>query len=168
MKDAHFATFPTELVARCLKVGTSAKGCCRTCGAPWKRLTEKERRATRPGRGSKVSVDRTTGDSIQRNCKPWAPAEVGNRDPKRHVTDFKTVGWRSGCQHDGEPVGCTVLDPFAGSGTVGVVCRRMGLDFVGVELNPEYCAMARRRVSRCMNEPAPEVPQSVGQLELIA
>ena len=42
--------------------------------------------------------------------------------------------------------GDTVLDPFAGSGTVGVVCAWYGREFVGIELNPDYCEMARRRI----------------------
>lgn len=40
-----------------------------------------------------------------------------------------------------------MLDPFAGSGTVGVVCEWLGRDFIGIELNPEYAEMARRRIS---------------------
>jgi DNA modification methylase len=40
-----------------------------------------------------------------------------------------------------------VLDPFAGSGTVGVVALRHGRDFVGVELNAEYAAIAETRIS---------------------
>jgi DNA modification methylase len=39
-----------------------------------------------------------------------------------------------------------VLDPFCGSGTVGVVALRAGRDFIGIELNPEYLEMARRRI----------------------
>ena len=39
-----------------------------------------------------------------------------------------------------------VLDPFTGSGTTGVVALRYGRDFIGIELNPEYAAMARRRI----------------------
>lgn len=39
-----------------------------------------------------------------------------------------------------------VLDPFAGSGTVGVVAYRHGREFLGFELNPEYCDMANPRV----------------------
>jgi DNA modification methylase len=40
-----------------------------------------------------------------------------------------------------------VLDPFAGSGTVGVVALRHGRRFIGCELNPEYARMARRRIA---------------------
>jgi len=41
-----------------------------------------------------------------------------------------------------------VLDPFLGSGTVGLVCRAMLRRFVGIELKPEYAKMAARRVGR--------------------
>ena len=73
-----------------------------------------------------------------------------------------TTGWRPGCscrsraadgtltnaELDGglEPVPSLVLDPFAGAGTTGLVARRLGRRFVGIELNPEYADMARRRI----------------------
>jgi DNA modification methylase len=40
-----------------------------------------------------------------------------------------------------------VLDPFMGTGTVGVVAMRHGRRFLGLELNPDYCAIARRRIA---------------------
>ncbi|MBI4875383.1 MAG: site-specific DNA-methyltransferase [Acidobacteria bacterium] len=43
-------------------------------------------------------------------------------------------------------VGDCVLDPFLGSGTVGVVCQRAGRDFVGIELKPEYAEIALYRL----------------------
>jgi site-specific DNA-methyltransferase (adenine-specific) len=39
-----------------------------------------------------------------------------------------------------------VLDPFTGSGTVGVVALKHGRNFIGTELNPEYAEIARNRV----------------------
>jgi adenine-specific DNA methylase len=39
---------------------------------------------------------------------------------------------------------CTVLDPFAGSGTTGVVALRLGRSFIGIELSPVYAEMARK------------------------
>ena len=51
------------------------------------------------------------------------------------------------CVLAGSAPGDTVLDPFAGSGTVGVVALRYGRRFIGCELNAEYCQMARRRVA---------------------
>lgn len=50
------------------------------------------------------------------------------------------------CILAGSPVGGTVLDPFAGSGTTGVVAKRLGRDFIGIELNPEYCQLAEDRI----------------------
>ncbi len=50
------------------------------------------------------------------------------------------------CILAGCPAGGTVLDPFAGSGTVGAVAARHGRNAVLFDLNPDYCAMARRRV----------------------
>lgn len=50
------------------------------------------------------------------------------------------------CILAGCPVGGTVLDPFAGSGTTGVVAKRLGRKFVGVEISPEYREMAIDRI----------------------
>ena len=50
------------------------------------------------------------------------------------------------CVRAGSRVGDLVLDPFAGAGTVGVVARRLQRRFVGIELNPDYAAMARERI----------------------
>ena len=44
------------------------------------------------------------------------------------------------------PPGGMVLDPFCGSGSVGVAARRSGRSFIGIELNPEYVAMTERRL----------------------
>jgi DNA modification methylase len=51
------------------------------------------------------------------------------------------------CILAGSRPGDLVLDPFAGSGTVGVVALRHGRRFLGLELNPEYAVMARRRIA---------------------
>ena len=45
------------------------------------------------------------------------------------------------------PVGGVVLDPFFGAGTVGVVAKQLGRDFIGIELNHQYCEMAERRIA---------------------
>ena len=52
------------------------------------------------------------------------------------------------CVLAGAPAGATVLDPFAGSGTTGLVALRHGRGFVGLELNPTYAEMARERIRR--------------------
>jgi DNA modification methylase len=45
------------------------------------------------------------------------------------------------------PPGGTVLDPFAGSGSTGCAAAVLGVDFVGIEQDPEYAEIARRRIA---------------------
>jgi DNA modification methylase len=52
------------------------------------------------------------------------------------------------CLLAGCPKGGLVLDPFTGSGTTGVVAVSLGLNFIGVELNPNYVEIAERRISQ--------------------
>ncbi len=42
--------------------------------------------------------------------------------------------------------GDTVLDPFMGSGTVGLVCKKFSRNFIGIDINPEYVKMAKNRI----------------------
>lgn len=50
------------------------------------------------------------------------------------------------CIMAGCPPGGLVLDPFGGAGTTGMVADRMGRDAIMIELNPEYAALAQRRI----------------------
>jgi len=44
------------------------------------------------------------------------------------------------------PPGGTVLDPFMGSGTTGVACVQTGRNFIGIEIDPGYFAIAQKRI----------------------
>jgi len=52
----------------------------------------------------------------------------------------------AGCPKDG-----IVLDPFMGSGTTGMVAAMYQRNFIGFELNPEYCKMAEKRIEPCVD-----------------
>jgi len=41
----------------------------------------------------------------------------------------------------------TILDPFMGSGTTGVACANLGRRFIGIEIEPKYYDIARKRIS---------------------
>jgi len=56
------------------------------------------------------------------------------------------------CILAGCPEGGTVLDPFTGSGTTGVVAKRLRRNFVGVEINPEYWKMATDRINATVEQ----------------
>ena len=51
------------------------------------------------------------------------------------------------CILAGSRKGDTILDPFGGAGTTGLVADRLGRNALLIELNPEYAAMARRRIT---------------------
>lgn len=48
--------------------------------------------------------------------------------------------------------GQTILDPFAGSGTTGVVAKKLGRKYLCIEQNPLYCAWAKKRIDDCDND----------------
>lgn len=55
--------------------------------------------------------------------------------------------WQPGCQCDaGEPVRATVLDTFSGSATTGAVAMRLGRNYVGTDLQPDYFDLAKARL----------------------
>lgn len=59
----------------------------------------------------------------------------------------------AGCPDEG-----LVLDPFFGAGTTGLVAKAHGRDCIGIELNPEYAAMARERVDAPPKASRPKRP----------
>src|SRR5262249_27257528 len=126
--EAHFATFPEELPQICILAGTSAKGCCAKCRAPWERIVERE----------------------SYGKEGWGPAKkdhTGNimgsqsmiRDGNGAAGFVKstTLGWQPICECESEVIPCTVLDPFAGSGTTGKVALELGRSAILIELNPK-------------------------------
>ena len=138
---AHFATFPPALVEPCIKAGTSAKGACGECGAPWVRETSKTVEHTSgSGRSGRQPKGKHEGSE---------QAESGTYDIRMGpVVHTATTGWSPSCECDaGEPVPAVVLDIFAGSGTVGLVADRLQRDAILIEINAEYAEMARARIA---------------------
>ena len=55
-------------------------------------------------------------------------------------------GWLPPCSCGLDPVPGVVLDPFFGAGTTGLVAKKLGRRFIGIELNPAYIEMAKARI----------------------
>ena len=131
---AHFATFPLALVEPCLLAGSSERGCCPTCGKSWERVIEKtgEFVTTQYGKRNK-SAPGQLPHSVTRN------GVIG--------TQIKTTfSWKQSCAClPADPIPCTVLDPFAGTFTVGAIAAKHLRNAVGIELNPKYIELARQR-----------------------
>ncbi|WP_397571848.1 DNA-methyltransferase [Schlesneria sp. T3-172] len=173
-KEAHFATYPTELVRRCLIAGTSRGGCCSLCGKQFAPVVTTERVPTRPGHNSKVNrVSDDEGSPYERH----SGSICGNRDPNRHSTvtkvheylptcgcafcdceasDTSRPGWvtlsdksvhQTCCSSlSRKPARPVVLDPFGGSMTTGQVAINMGCEFIGIEANSEYAELGVKRL----------------------
>jgi len=137
---SHFATFPERLVEPCVKAGTSERGCCPKCGKGWARVTEISYTPSNRGHIGKI---------IERDGEKISPM-AGMPRLNRHDT---TTGWQPGCTCGaGDPVPCVVLDPFAGTATVGKVCARLGRSFIGTELKLDYISLAQERTSEVQVE----------------
>lgn len=89
------------------------------------------------------NVENKTGKRNRRDV--WSVATQGTR--KAHFATFpeKLI---EPCILAGTRAGDTVLDPFAGSGTTGIVAYRYGREFIGIELNREYADIARNRIGQ--------------------
>lgn len=135
---AHFASFPEALADPCVLAGTSPAA-CRRCGAPWRRLVCSRRLLD----GREVTGDWTGPHSRLRSGRALRTGEGHSKVEVRR----ETVGWEPTCEHREPGARCTVLDPFAGTGTTGRVAMRHGRHFLGVELSGEYARLARRRIS---------------------
>lgn len=143
--NAHFATFPPELVEPCILAGTPPK-VCGECGAPWVRQTDVDYvKSPRHGAGSVVGRKEASG---QNNFDG-----AGMPRLNKVVT---TTGWHPTCDHDDDSGRAVVLDPFAGAATTGLVATRLDRDFIGIELNPEYVELGRRRI--CDDAPLLNTP----------
>ena len=138
--EPHFAQWPASLVKPMILAGTSERGCCAQCGAPWERVTgdpvpvegrgsgNVARKVAREGERSRVNTH--LGSSF-----PWSP------------TVAPTLGWRAGCGHDPQLVEpCLILDPFVGAGTTVAVAKELGRRAVGIDLSPAYLTLAEKRL----------------------
>lgn len=144
--EAHFATYPEELVRRCILAGTSERGCCPKCGAPIKRVVARE-----------MAWPRLREDKF--HTLGWNPTcnhlDFDAERPTREGTETLERQREGRSAMSDKPssassltVPCTILDPFFGSGTTGLVARKHGRRTVGIELSPDYCALAARRLAQ--------------------
>jgi len=142
--EAHFATFPRELVRLCLAAGCPTK-VCRECGEPSTRIVEREI-APREVFSSRSAPD----DGFFGTGQSGIGGEHFGKGQKlqkwRDEHPSQTIGWTD-CGHDAYRPG-RVLDPFMGSGTTAIVARTMELHAVGIELNAEYLEIAARRLQQ--------------------
>ena len=128
-RGKHFAMFPEKLVQSMILAGCPRE-VCKKCGKP--------RFPILKSLFKQHSIGATSGCyHVERNFK----------GDNTVVNSTVRIGWTDcGCGAGFEPG--IVLDPFAGSGTTCVVAKKLGYDYIGIEINPEYCEIARIRLEK--------------------
>lgn len=124
-----------------VKAGSSEKGVCPACFAPWVRVTERTKYKPEVVAEGVRNVDASRGDKVRKldgKSKEW----------RESAASARTLGWQQSCKcPPADPVPSLVLDPFAGSGTTLAVAVKLKRRALGIELNPEYAALAEKRLA---------------------
>lgn len=115
---SHYATFSPEIPLRCIRAGSSERGVCSICGAPYQRVLDRYDTGERGKSDVPVAAKQTTG---------WQPM-------------------CSCLEASREIVPATVLDPFCGSGTTLEVARRLGRRSIGLDLDERCTALLEGRM----------------------
>lgn len=131
LKLGHYAAFPTWLVRKILPAAISKKGCCAKCGKQWARVVDKKSLER-----YELSEDDPRFRPSRYNGK-YDEIKTENGTGMRYVSS-QILGWKPTCDCNAEIARPIVLDPFAGTGTVGIVAAELGANFIGLDLNLDY------------------------------
>ncbi len=132
-KGAHFATFPKDLIEPCVLAGCPEKICV-DCGKPYERVMQKPKQLE-VKRGRRAGTDdRLIGGVLDKYKRENPPIDLG----LQKQCDCETNETKAG----------TVLDPFGGSGTTGIVAVNNNRHAVLCELNQEYIDLAKDRINQ--------------------
>ena len=101
-------------------------------------------KGSRKKEGSKENIDVSRDEFIEYSLGVW---KFGSESAKRvnHPAPYpKELPYR--CLKMFSYINDTVLDPFMGSGTTGVVCKLLNRNFIGIEISKEYFEIAKKRI----------------------
>ena len=95
------------------------------------------------------TIIRMHGNKLKRDVIETSVAAVkGNKHPAIYPVEVVEE-----FLHLLTPTGALVLDPFMGSGSTGVACKKLGRHYIGYDINAEYCEDARQRVLETPSTP---------------
>ena len=135
-KEAHFATFPKDLIEPCIKAGCPEKVCVK-CGTPYVRNLKIIFTPERKTRDNMVNVIPGRDKPTRMNSKNMESLIKKDLGFKKDC-NCKTDEFKSG----------VVLDPFGGSGTTGIVASLNNRNAILIELNKEYISIANKRINK--------------------
>ena len=139
-KEAHFATFPIELPTYCIRAGCPEK-VCKKCGKHYIDVYEEKLEEL-----SEVYNGKATKDYSK--AKAQNPSDTKRRILESMRKQKILIESKPQCNCNVGFEGGIVLDPFMGSGTTGLAARNQQRNYVGIDLNPEYIEIAKRRLQQ--------------------
>jgi len=139
LHDAHFAAYPQDLIER-LMLAACPFELCTKCGAPKKAVYDEWRIDTRPGRNVGKMKSGTDAD-------PNKHLHNSTLSTKRQKIIRKLLRHDPTCSCGAPFKRGRVLDPFVGSGTTCLVANKLGRYSIGIEANPSYIAIAKKRLT---------------------
>lgn len=138
--EAHFATFPVDLPLFILKCACP-KQVCKNCRIPREPIVK----SNNPSKEyADYENDRNFANTNQITTNPQSSKSL-HRQSEGVYSTAKIIGWtKCNCNADFQPG--MILDPFFGSGTVGLAAEMLGLNWKGIELSEEYVNIAKKRL----------------------
>jgi DNA modification methylase len=140
-REAHFATFPEALIEPMIKAGCPEHICVK-CNKPRIKVYESNNPSQEYMENDEFQQAAPKGTFGSRQCIKSLHRNDGGVYSSAILVDYTK------CQCNAKFEGGTVLDPFNGSGTTGVVAKRLGRKYIGIELNSEYIKMAEQRLRK--------------------
>lgn len=138
LHEAHFAPYPEDLIETPIIAG-SPEFVCKQCGKPREKIFS----INQQEQEKSIEKSETKYDSLEQE-RDHRQGFDSSRDWIEPLRKF--IGYSNcNCGAGFEPG--IVLDPFMGSGTTALKAKKLGRNYIGIELNPEYVAMANSRVS---------------------
>ncbi len=134
--ETHFAVYPEELCITPIKAGCP-QFVCKKCGAPREKIFDSKFIP-------QEDVSKEKGIRGHDDTKDMDKSNQWQGFP-RGRTEHKIKGYAE-CNCNAEYKPGVVLDPFSGAGTTSLVARKLGRNYIGIELNPEYISIAEKRI----------------------
>lgn len=136
--EAHFATYPEALIEPMIKAGCP-EFVCRKCGKAREKIIKL---------GEIISKGGSDNAKMGQNKSSYVGAEIKCKamEQREHIEIGQTD---CGCNAGFE--GGVVMDIFMGAGTTALVAKKLGRNYLGIELNPEYIKIAENRINSIPN-----------------
>jgi len=147
-REAHFATFPPNLVRPIIQAASPVK-CCGKCGAPWAPVVQRgepniEQQRACGGDANGAYNGTATKDFLANGAEDASAvkARILAGMVRKTVIDHRPT-----CRCGAVGVPARVLDMFGGSGTTAQVAGELGRDAILIELNPNYIPLIHKRTA---------------------